>query len=123
MAGADPDPGADEDSAAGPRPVTPHATPIRDHEGRLSYVGDDGRRYVVGLPPDIDEQVVEAVMQALRRGGGLFQEIERLCRRWIDTVSGAEIDGRSALALLITTLETALEDDHARADDGSEEPD
>jgi hypothetical protein len=32
-------------------PVTPHATPSIDAEGTLSYVGDDGRRYVVAPPP------------------------------------------------------------------------
>jgi hypothetical protein len=42
------------DEADGPddtTPVTPHATPSIDAEGTLSYVGDDGRRYVVAPPP------------------------------------------------------------------------
>ena len=92
-------------------PVTPHATPILDDQGRLTYVGDDGRRYVIGLPPELDEQSVERLMPALRGGVGLFQQIEQLSRRWLQVVSGSELDGPAALALLLTTLETALEDD------------
>ena len=93
-------------------PITPHAAPILDANGQLTYVGDDGRRYVVGLPPETDEESAERVMAALRRGGGLFQQIEQLCQRWIRKVSGEELDSRAALVLLMTTLETALEEDH-----------
>ena len=132
MASADPDPGPSADDSnsnsnsnsdsdtADHSPVTPHATPILDAAGRLTYVGDDGRRYVVGFPEDADEQAVERVMQALRRGGVLFQEIEALCRRWLTAVSGEDLDPRSALALLLTTLETALEegDDAASGPEG-----
>jgi hypothetical protein len=92
------------------QPITPHAGPTRDAEGNLTYVGDDGRRYVVGLPPDIDEDNVEKVMTLLRGGTGLFQQIEALCHRWIHEVGGSELDERAALVLLLTTLETALED-------------
>lgn len=35
-------------------PVTPHATPRRDAEGRLTYIGEDGRRYIVAPPPHED---------------------------------------------------------------------
>ncbi|MEB3170648.1 MAG: hypothetical protein VKK43_04685 [Synechococcaceae cyanobacterium] len=35
-------------------PVTPHATPRRDAEGRLTYIGEDGRRYIVAPPPPED---------------------------------------------------------------------
>ncbi len=91
--------------------MTPHAAPIVDSEGRLTYVGDDGLRYVVGLPADLDEELIEGVMAALRRGNALFQQIEKLCRDWLLAVSGGELDSRSALVLLLTTLETALEED------------
>jgi hypothetical protein len=94
------------------QPITPHAGPTFDAEGNLSYVGDDGRRYVVGLPPEIDEASVERVMGMLRSGGGLFQRIEDLCHRWIAAVSGEDLDARAALVLLLTTLETALEDSY-----------
>ncbi|MCH9713923.1 MAG: hypothetical protein K0U63_05160 [Cyanobacteria bacterium] len=102
---------ADSGADRSDQPITPHATPILDEEGRLTYVGDDGRRYVVELAHDLDEESVERVMAALRAGGGLFQEIEALCQRWIAAVSGGELEPRSALVLLLTTLETALEDE------------
>jgi hypothetical protein len=92
------------------QPITPHAGPTLDADGNLTYVGDDGRRYVVGLPPEIDEDSVEKVMTLLRSGSGLFQQIEALCHRWIGEVSGSDLDARAALVLLLTTLETALED-------------
>jgi hypothetical protein len=34
------------------QPITPHAGPTVDAEGNLTYIGDDGRRYVVALPPE-----------------------------------------------------------------------
>jgi hypothetical protein len=92
------------------QPITPHAGPMMDAQGNLSYVGDDGRRYVIGLPPEIDEASLERVMTTLRRGTTLFQEIEGLCHRWIAEVSGPELDSRAALVLLLTTIETALEE-------------
>jgi hypothetical protein len=103
---------ADADADRPEQPVTPHATPILDADGRLTYVGNDGRRYVVGLSPELDEQSVERVMAALRQGSGLFQQIEVLCHRWIAAVSGGELEPRAALVLLLTTLETALEDEY-----------
>ncbi|MFN5117856.1 MAG: hypothetical protein ACK5FE_05060 [Cyanobacteriota bacterium] len=103
------------------QPITPHAAPIVDGEGNLTYIGDDGRRYVVGLPPDLDDFSVDRVMDLLRSGSDLFQRIELLCQRWIDQVSGPELDSRAALVLLLTTLETALEpsdrDPHAQEDE------
>ena len=60
-----PDPQPDEG------PVTPHATPVLDGQGQLTYICDDGRRYVVGLPPEADEQSVERVMATLQAGGEL----------------------------------------------------
>ena len=92
------------------QPITPHAGPVLDADGNLSYVGDDGRRYVIGLPSEIDEASLERVMITLRRGSSLFQEIEGLCHRWISEVSGPELDTRAALVLLLTTMETALEE-------------
>jgi hypothetical protein len=97
-------------------PITPHAGPILNAEGQLTYVGDDGRRYVVGLPPDCDEARLERLMATLRGGNSLFQQIERLCHRWIGTVQGDDLDQRAALVLLLTTLETALEDVYPEQD-------
>ena len=33
------------------QPMTPHAAPVLDADGNLTYIGDDGRRYVVAPPP------------------------------------------------------------------------
>lgn len=97
-------------------PVTPHAGPTLHADGQLSYVGDDGRRYVVGLPPDCDEARLERLMATLRQGNGLFQQIETLCHRWIESVNGPDLERRAALVLLLTTLETALEDVYPETD-------
>ena len=35
-------------------PITPHAAPQLDGEGRLTYIGEDGRRYIVAPPPPED---------------------------------------------------------------------
>lgn len=101
------DGGSDPDT---PAPITPHAAPSLDAEGQLSYVGEDGRRYVVGLPPDIDPESLDRVMATLQRGGALFHQIEHLARRWIAQVCGPDLDARAALVLLVTTLETSLEE-------------
>ena len=92
------------------QPITPHAGPIFDADGNLTYVGDDGRRYVVAAMPDADERQVDQVMDRLRSGNALFSRLELLAREWLELVSGAELDRRAALVLLLTTLETALEE-------------
>lgn len=38
--------------APGTAPVTPHAAPVLDAQGRLTYLGCDGLRYVVAEPPE-----------------------------------------------------------------------
>ena len=103
------------------QPITPHAGPIFNADGHLTYVGDDGRRYVVADLPDADEQQVDLVMDRLRRGNALFNRLECLAREWLDLVSGAELDRRAALVLLLTTLETALEGACDDADNGETE--
>ena len=92
------------------QPITPHAGPTLDSEGHLTYVGDDGRRYVVGLPPDTDGEAIEQVMGDLRAGHDLLQRIEALCQQWLETVGSRDLDRRAALVLLLTTLETSLEE-------------
>lgn len=94
------------------QPITPHAAPSRNREGQLTYIGDDGRRYVVGLPPESDEATLDRVMTMLRSGNGLIRQIESLCHQWIALVSSGDLDQRAALELLLTTLETALEDSY-----------
>jgi len=92
------------------QPITPHAGPTLDSEGQLTYVGDDGRRYVMGLPPDTDGEGIERVMGDLRDGQHLLLRIEALCHQWLDMVQSPDLDHRAALMLLLTTLETSLED-------------
>jgi len=92
------------------QPITPHAGPTLDSEGQLTYVGDDGRRYVVGLPPDTDGAGIEQVMGDLRDGHDLLQRIKALCHQWLETVESRDLDRGAALVLLLTTLETSLDD-------------
>ena len=92
------------------QPITPHAGPTLDSKGQLTYVGDDGRRYVVGLPPDTDGEGIERVMGDLRDGHHLLLRIEALCQQWLDMVHSPDLDRRAALMLLLTTLETSLDD-------------
>ena len=102
------------------QPITPHAVPRIDPDGNLTYIGADGRRYVVGPLPDADERSVDQVMERLRAGQLLFALIEDSCRQWLEQVCGPELSNPAALSLLLTTLETALSsgDD----DDGSPAP-
>lgn len=46
-------PGADGGDS-GNAPITPHAAPRLDAQGRITYIGEDGRRYVVAAPPADD---------------------------------------------------------------------
>ena len=77
-------------------PITPITGPNIDAEGRLTYMGEDGRRYVVMDGDERDETSSAAVMEALRSAGPLFEEIETLCQGWVDEVSDAALtQGRS----------------------------
>ena len=97
------------------QPITPHAVPVFDAEGNLSYVGDDGRRYVVGPLPALEEATVDQVMERLLGAQALFADLEDLCERWLQQVSGPELSRPAALALLLSSLEMAF-------DDGAEDP-
>ncbi|MFM8275771.1 MAG: hypothetical protein ACKN89_02070 [Cyanobium sp.] len=105
------------------QPITPHAGPIRDPSGLLSYIGDDGRRYVVGTeaeapaaaaahpaPPRPDAGDADRVMRDLRQANSLYRRIESLCRDWISAVQSRDLERGAALELLLTTLETTLEE-------------
>lgn len=94
-----------------PDPMTPHAAPVFDAEGHLTYIGTDGLRYVVSLPPEAEPECAERWMANLRQGDRLFRHIEVLCGQWLASVSGGELDRAAALALLLTTLEVALDPD------------
>ena len=93
------------------QPITPHAVPVFDAEGNLTYIGDDGRRYVVGPLPELDEAHVDQVMQRLLAGQLLFSELESLASQWLDQVCGPDLTRGTALALLLSSLEMALDAD------------
>ena len=95
-------------------PVTPLTGPTLDAEGHLTYVGEDGRRYVVVDGVELDAEGSAQVMEALQAAGPLFQEIEALCHGWLDLVADSPLLREEAMALLLATLETVLE---ASADD------
>jgi hypothetical protein len=93
----------------GDHPVTPLTGPTLDAEGRLTYIGEDGRRYVVVEGVELDAEGSARVMEALQAAGPLFQEIEALCHGWLERVSLAPLQRQEAIALLLATLETVLE--------------
>jgi hypothetical protein len=106
----------------GDHPVTPLTGPTLDAEGRLTYIGEDGRRYVVVDGVELDAEGSARVMEALQSAGPLFQEIEALCHGWLERVSRAPLQRQEAIALLLATLETVLEvadDDDDIADGNS----
>jgi hypothetical protein len=90
------------------QPITPHAVPVFDAEGHLSYIGDDGRRYVVGPLPELDAAHVDQVMQRLLAGQELFADLEKLAERWLSHVCGPDLSRAAALSLLLSSLEMAL---------------
>ena len=91
------------------QPITPLTGPVLDVEGRLTYMGVDGRRYVVVESGDLDTNVATEVMEALQQGSPVFEAIERSCRTWLDMLRATSLSEEEALALLLATLETVLE--------------
>lgn len=99
------------------QPITPLTGPVFDADGRLTYMGVDGRRYVVVEGAEFDEQEASQVIEVLQQAGGVFEQIEADCRRWLDIVQTSPLNNEEALALLLATLETLLEekdDDNAQ---------
>ena len=97
-------------------PITPSAGPTLDAQGRLTYIGEDGQRYVVFDALELDHQASMRVANARRDAGLLMDQIESLARRWMDQVSAEALSREDALDLLLATLETDLEDEAASAD-------
>ncbi|WP_244282313.1 hypothetical protein [Synechococcus sp. UW140] len=100
------------------KPITPLTGPVFDDEGRLTYMGVDGRRYVVVDGVDFDEQDAAKVMKVLQLAGGVFEEIEQHCRHWLQMVDDSPLSEEEALSLLLATLETVLE----RKQDDQQDP-
>ena len=97
-------------------PITPSASPTLDAQGRLTYIGEDGQRYVVLDALELDHQTSLRVADALRDAGLLLDQIENLAQRWMDQVSAEALSREDALDLLLATLENELEDESASAD-------
>ena len=97
-------------------PITPSAGPTLDAQGRLTYIGEDGQRYVVLDALELDHQISLRVADALRDAGLLLDQIENLEQRWMDQVSAEALSREDALDLLLATLENELEDESASAD-------
>ena len=100
------------------QPITPVTGPVFDANGRLTYMGVDGRRYVVDEGAEFDEQEAAQVIEVLQQAGGVFEQIEADCRRWLDIVQASPLNNEEALALLLATLETLLEE---KDDDNAEQ--
>ena len=92
-------------------PVTPITGPILDMEGRLTYLGEDGQRYVVLDSLKLDQDTSLRVAEVLRAAQPLFHQIEILCQRWMEQVSANNLAREEAIALLLATLETVLDED------------
>jgi len=89
--------------------ITPQTGPKIDGEGRLTYLGDDGRRYVVLSGGEFDSESSWEIMEALKQASPIFQEIEALSMAWLDQVRASPLSKEEALNLLFATLETVLE--------------
>lgn len=89
-------------------PATPLTSPVIDEQGRLTYVGTDGRRYVVLGPRDQEAYRQRSLQQSLDQGTRQLDQIERESRIWLDLVCGPHLQRAEALALLLRTLEDSL---------------
>ena len=78
-------------------PITPSAGPTLDAQGRLTYIGEDGQRYVVLDALELDHQTSLRVADALRDAGLLLDQIESLAQRWMDQVSAEALDRKSVV--------------------------
>ena len=66
---------------------------------------------LVALVPQEGFLFTATLADNLRYGDALFQQIQDLCENWIDQVTGLELERQAALALLLSTLEVALDPD------------
>ncbi|MFM8524985.1 MAG: hypothetical protein ACKOCM_05120 [Cyanobacteriota bacterium] len=89
-------------------PATPLTSPVIDAEGRLTYVGTDGRRYVVLGPEDQEAYRQRSLHQSLEQGARQLDQIQRQARIWLDLVCGPGLQRAEALVLLLRTLEDSL---------------
>jgi hypothetical protein len=90
-------------------PVIPMATPRRDERGRITYVGEDGRRYAVEVSP-----AVPTTHDGIEAGGeddidvDVFRQMEDLARRWLRSALPPNLRREDAVTLLLSSLERSL---------------
>ena len=92
-------------------PVTPITGPILDLDGQLTYLGEDGQRYVVLDNLRLDQEASQRVADLLQAAAPLIEQIETLCHRWIDQVCTGVLEREEAVSLLLASLETVLDED------------
>ena len=89
-------------------PATPLTSPVLDADGRLTYVGTDGRRYVVLGPDDQAAQRQQALALSLEPGHRVLEAMEGQARIWLDLVCGPDLERVEALAWLLQRLRSRL---------------
>lgn len=83
------------------------ATPRRDEHGRITYVGEDGRRYAVEASPlfpgagDGSDPVDMSDLD-------VFRQMEDLARRWLQSSLPPNLRREDAVSLLLSALERSL---------------
>ena len=100
-------------------PITPITGPILDLDGQLTYLGEDGQRYVVLDSLKLDQESSLRVADLLRGAEPLFVQIETLCHRWMDQVCRGVPDREEAVSLLLASLESVLDEEPHPGGDAS----
>ena len=88
-------------------PVIPMATPRRDELGRITYVGEDGRRYAVEASP-LSAGAWEGADPGDTTHIDVFRQMEDLARRWLRSSLPPNLRREDAVALLLASLERSL---------------
>ena len=100
-------------------PVTPITGPILDLDGQLTYLGEDGQRYVVLDNLRLDQEASQRVADLLQAAAPLIDQIETLCHRWMDQVCRGVSDREEAVSLLLASLESVLDEEPHPGGDAS----
>ncbi len=88
-------------------PVIPMATPRRDEKGRITYVGEDGRRYAVEDEPFVRDACDEDDAAA-EIDSDVFRQMEDLAHRWLRSALPPNLRREDAVSLLLSSLERSL---------------
>ncbi len=82
------------------------ATPRRDEHGRITYVGEDGRRYAVEEASFLQGACGEEGAAAV--DNDVFRQMEDLARRWLSSSLPPNLRREDAVSLLLSALERSL---------------